>query len=310
MATTGTFRYGDPATIVDSDVTFIKPWSKVDTDVTSFERKELTLPVANVRDLPADDIGVDKSGFNLYHSPATETEFTDDAAVRGSYYDEVEALIRAKLSTADEPVKKVVIFDHTIRRRNPLAPRQPVQQVHVDQTPKAAEARVRRHASTDPEELESLLKGRYQIINVWRPIGYAAVDHPLAFIDYRSTEPKDLVKVDLLYPDHPAKAAGDDDDRGKEVRPDPAKAKSTAGYTAAGETFTVVPNDKHRLYYVKDMTPDEALFIKCFDSRSEVHPNGRPGVAAYTPHTAFKDPATPADAPGRQSIEIRALVFY
>ena len=80
--------------------------------------------------------------------------------------------------------------------------------------------------------------------------------------------------------------------------------------TFIGETFTVVPNEKHRFYYVKDMAPDEALFIKCFDSRSEVHPNGRPGVAAYTPHTAFQDPATPADAKGRQSIEVRALVFY
>jgi len=29
-----------------------------------------------------------------------------------------------------------------------------------------------------------------------------------------------------------------------------------------------------------------------------------------TPHTAFKDEATPKDAPGRQSIEVRCLVFY
>ena len=235
MATTGVFRYGDPATIVDSDVTFIKPWSKVDIDFTSFGRKVLTLPVANVRDLPKESIGVNSSGFNLYHSPAAEKEFTDDAAVRNGYYAEVESLIRSELSTPSEPVKKVVIFDHTIRRRDPLAARQPVQQVHVDQTPKAAEARVRRHASTDPAELDALLKGRYQLINVWRPIGHEAVDYPLAFIDYRSTEPKDLVKVDLLYPDHPAAAAGDDDDRGKEKLPDAATVRSTEGYTVKGE---------------------------------------------------------------------------
>ena len=62
-------------------------------------------------------------------------------------------------------VKKVVIFDHTIRRRVKDAPRQLVQQVHVDQTPGAAEAYVRRHLPAD--EAEELLKGRYQIINVW-----------------------------------------------------------------------------------------------------------------------------------------------
>jgi hypothetical protein len=33
-------------------------------------------------------------------------------------------------------------------------------------------------------------------------------------------------------------------------------------------------------------------------------------VAIFTPHTGFFDPLTPADAPPRQSIELRALVFY
>lgn len=33
-------------------------------------------------------------------------------------------------------------------------------------------------------------------------------------------------------------------------------------------------------------------------------------VAVLTPHTAFVDPSTPADALPRESIELRALVFY
>lgn len=33
-------------------------------------------------------------------------------------------------------------------------------------------------------------------------------------------------------------------------------------------------------------------------------------VAVLTPHTAFVDPTTPPDAPLRESIELRALVFY
>jgi hypothetical protein len=33
-------------------------------------------------------------------------------------------------------------------------------------------------------------------------------------------------------------------------------------------------------------------------------------VAVLTPHTAFEDPSTPKDAPLRESIELRALVFY
>lgn len=61
---------------------------------------------------------------------------------------------------------------------------------------------------------------------------------------------------------------------------------------------------------MKDMTPDEAMFIKCFDSASQGQPGGHDGIAALTPHTAFIDPNTPNDAKGRQSIEVRCLVFY
>ncbi|KAK2052071.1 hypothetical protein LY76DRAFT_650833 [Colletotrichum caudatum] len=207
--TTGNFRYLDPATLGGAGS---KPWAKVDADITSFSRTERRRSVANIRDA-AGDFGTDVSGFAVHSVPAAEKDFTDDAAVRAGYYPEVEALLRAKLPG----VRKVVIFDHTIRRRVKDSPRQPVQQVHVDQTPAAAEAR---------------------------------------------------------------------------------------------ETFSVAPSDKHKFYYAKDMTPDEAMFIKCFDSRSQGRPGGKPGVADYTPHTAFVDPNTPADAKGRQSIEVRCLVFY
>src|SRR6185436_16727872 len=138
---------------------------------------------------------------------------------------------------------------------------QPVQQVHVDQTPKAAEARVFRHLPK--EEAAELVKGRYQIINVWRPIANPASDFPLAVVDWRSTSPSDLIPVDLLYP---IRDSDDGDDRGKEALPKAKNNQSTEGYEAKGETFSVAPNDSHKFYYLKDMTPEEALFIKCFDS--------------------------------------------
>ncbi|KAF4966971.1 hypothetical protein FSARC_5410 [Fusarium sarcochroum] len=300
--TTGVFNYIDPTSSVDANGKQIKPWSKVDVDQTSFSRKLQERDVVNIRSAASiKAFDVDLSGFDVFKSPAKETEFTDDAAVRDGYYGEVEALLRERIPE----IKKVVIFDHTIRRREKSSPRQPVQQVHVDQTPGAAEARVRRH--TDSSETEELLKGRYQIINVWRPIGHPASDFPLAVVDWRSTKPEDMIKVDLLYP---KRDDGDDDDRGKEVLADESTHQSTEGYEVKGETYSVAPNDGHKFYYAKDMTPEEVMLIKCFDSKSEVHPGGRHGLAGYTPHTAFVDPNTPADAKGRQSIEVRCLVFY
>lgn len=302
--TTSSFKYIDPKSYTDSSEPFIKPWAKVDTDGQSFQYLHLDRPVANMRGREA-EFGTDVSGFSVHHSPAQEKSFTDDAAIRSGYYTEVENILRQKLPN----VKKVVIFDHTIRRKQKASPRQPVQQVHVDQTPGAAAVRVRRHLPED--EAETLLKGRYQIINVWRPIENSASDFPLAVVDWRSTSPSDFVKVDLLYPKRDS-VVDDDDDRGKEKLADEATKLSTEGYQVKGETFAVQPNEGHRFWYMKDMTPEETMFIKCFDSRGQGAPEGKgvQGRAMCTPHTAFVDPDTPADAPGRQSIEVRCLVFY
>ncbi|KIV98085.1 hypothetical protein PV10_01773 [Exophiala mesophila] len=299
--TNTTFKYIDPSSYSKSEKPFEKPWAKVDGPGYSFKLLDTQRSVENIRG-QEDNFHTDTSGFAVYNYPAKEKAFVDDATVRNEYYPEVEQLLRDKLPG----IKKVVIFDHTIRRREKASPRQPVQQVHVDQTPQAAAVRVRRHLPAD--EAEELLKGRYQIINVWRPIQNPASDFPLAVIDWRSTKPEDFVKVDLLYPKR-SEDNDDGDDRGKEVLPDPNSATSTDGYEIKGETYGVQPNENHRFFYYKDMTPDEVMFIKCFDSYSQVN-GGKKGLADSTPHTAFVDPQTPADAPGRQSIEVRTLVFY
>ena len=59
----------------------------------------------------------------------------------------------------------------------------------------------------------------------------------------------------------------------------------------------------HKWYYKSSMTPDEVLFIKCFDSKKE-------GLVRRTPHTAFVDPETKDNTLTRESIEIRNLVFW
>ena len=51
------------------------------------------------------------------------------------------------------------------------------------------------------------------------------------------------------------------------------------------------------------MTRDEVIVFKVFDTD--------PGAGVrFTAHSAFDDPTTPPDAPIRESIEMRALVFY
>ena len=109
--------------------------------------------------------------------------------------------------------------------------RQPVPQVHVDQTTASAIARVHRHLPA--EDAPALLARRFQIINLWRPIARPAHDWPLALCDFRSVDPRtDLVPTDLVYEDH------------------------------KGETNSVRFNPGHRWKYLPGMTPDEFVLIK------------------------------------------------
>lgn len=140
--------------------------------------------------------------------------------------------------------------------------------MHIDQSYKAGPERVLRHV---PQDADRLLKGRYQIINVWRPIKTIRKD-PLGVVDATSVPDGNLVPVQLVYPDR------------------------------VGETFTVRPNEVHRWFCLKEQTPEETILIKCFDSKTD-------GRARRTPHSAFVNPAFEDEAP-RESIEVRALVFH
>ncbi|KAF7973599.1 hypothetical protein HWV62_14758 [Athelia sp. TMB] len=219
-------------------------------------------------------VSLDTAGFQYFKRAAAHTKFTNTEEIEKEYYPESINLIK-ELTGAS----RVVLFDHTIRRRRPGEiddspdKRQPVANVHVDQTTASAIARVHRHLP--PADAEDLLKRRFQIINLWRPISHAALDWPLALCDYRSVNTKkDLHPVALIYPDR------------------------------EGETFGVAYNPEHKWKYFRGLEPDEGVLIKCFDSVQDG------SVAVLTPHTGFDDPSTPDNAPPRESIELRALVFY
>jgi hypothetical protein len=64
--------------------------------------------------------------------------------------------------------------------------RQPLSRVHVDQTAATAIALIHKHLP--PADVPKLLENRFQIINVWRPLEYPAIDWPLTLCDYRSVD--------------------------------------------------------------------------------------------------------------------------
>ena len=60
--------------------------------------------------------------------------------------------------------------------------------------------------------------------------------------DYRTTTPEELVAGDLVSPHY------------------------------EGEQYWVRHNPKHQYYYFKDMTTEDVMVIKCFDSAAEANP--------------------------------------
>jgi hypothetical protein len=69
-----------------------------------------------------------------------------------------------------------------------------------------------------------------------------------------------------------------------------------------GETLSIKPNPNHRWYFKYGQGTDEVTLIKCYDSIDD-------GRARRVPHTAFTN-SDEEDKPSRESIEVRALVFY
>jgi hypothetical protein len=208
---------------------------------------------------------IDRNGFQLVHGTSKVADFYAPAdEVARVYYPELEALLRGTLGA-----RQVKIFDHTVRNAARAGAREPSRRVHNDHTVNSAPRRVRDHLG---DEAAELLKGRFGIVNVWRPIRGPVQDSPLALCDARSFTDADLIASDLVYPH------------------------------LRGETSSVEYKPGHRWYYFSDMQPDEALLIRVHDSADD-------GRARLSFHTSFDNPLVP-HAPPRESIEARALVFY
>jgi hypothetical protein len=210
------------------------------------------------------DFTLDRNGFSLLRAPTTFQDFYANDEVRRAYYPEVERLLRNALG-----VTRVVIFDYTVRNAARQGAREPVRQVHNDHTLNSAPRRVRDHLG---EEADDLLRHRFGIVNVWRPIRGPVLDSPLALCDARSFTDTDLIAIDFVYPH------------------------------LRGEISAVEFKPEHRWYYFSEMPPDEVVLIRVHDSAED-------GRARLSFHTSFENPLAQG-APPRESIEVRALVFF
>jgi hypothetical protein len=218
-----------------------------------------------------DALSLDREGFELLRHETAVSDLYDDAAIEHVYYPEIEALLGAVTGAS-----RVVVFDATRRSdggagaKNRDGLRGPASRVHVDYTEKSGPQRVKDLLGEAEAARLAASGARIVQINVWRPIRGPVERSPLALADASSVRTEDLIATDQVFPDR------------------------------VGEIYHLAHHPGQRWYYAPRMSPDEVLLIKGFDSLTD--------RARFTPHGAFDLPDTPANAPPRESIEVRTLV--
>lgn len=220
----------------------------------------------------SESLSLDVEGFALVAAPAGFSDFDDEAAIRAHYYPAVEAVLAGVMRAA-----LVVNFDHNVRSvaraaQGEAGVKPPVDRTHNDFTLRSGPERARAELERRGLDADALLARRYAIVNLWRPIRGPVEKHPLALCEAGTIRPDDWIAVDLVYRDR------------------------------VGETYALQFDPGQRWACFPGLAPDEAILIKGYDSRRD--------VARFTAHAAFDDPASPADAPERESIETRALVIF
>lgn len=230
-----------------------------------------------IADLREGNASLDEEGFVLQPHRSAIKNFRDDDEVRRVYAGEIEKLILEVTGAS-----KVLVGAGGILRFGEKSPEygtrvntRPARFAHVDQTP-----------NSTPELLKTQLQSagytprlgqKCQGFNIWRVISEPPQDVPLALCDLRSVAPSDYVAADAVFdaPDRPE-----------------------WGF----ESYVVKFNPEHRWCFFSDMTPDEVLIFRNYNSDA-AHPTP-------VPHVAFDDLRVGPGVSPRASIETRAFAFF
>ncbi|KAI0191097.1 hypothetical protein F4808DRAFT_444098 [Astrocystis sublimbata] len=195
-----------------------------------------------------------------------------------AYKSEVEVFLKEFLQAThvvcyDFRIRENVVYDREdIDLRNPLLREGPAVGAHTDVTARSGPEMIINHLNASDCQKFNNPSYRFRIVNTWRSLNPVCEDSPLAFCDYRSVEPKDLIPSDRVIPER------------------------------AGEVYYLLHNNTQKWAHLSRQTPSELAVFVLYDNK--------PGPQAkYCPHISFRNPACPPDAPPRRSVETRSIVI-
>ncbi len=259
-------------------------------------RDHVNMPVYNARELQQPSL--DSNGFVLARHRSEVGDWSDEREVAAVYYAEIAHLVQALTGASH------AFSNNHLRRQSepeaggdgPLAKlmaqsRGPVLGAHNDFTEAYGEGILKTIAADGVPHTQTfglteamlaagvdealLLASRILVVNTWRSVTPGPLQRfPLALTDRRSVPADSLHRATI--------------------------GKVPSGQPRGGiEIFSASHSEQHRWYYYPDLTPDEVILWKGYDS-AEV-------PAQPTLHTSFDDPQTPPHARQRRSIESRVL---
>ncbi|KAK5989641.1 Hydroxylase/desaturase CTB9 [Cladobotryum mycophilum] len=247
--------------------TTVKPYMTVPASISPADKPATNIifergPHQKVRDVRGSecDFNLTDNGFvyNKWQSCMTPADFTNPEKIEKVLLPEFEELIRKEIEGAGQ----IFFFDWRVRRSDAKEDgkieggtkggrlQAAANFVHVDYSDNSAVKRAK--ASLLPGQDESPLRGRFQIINVWRPIDGPVEDCPLAVCDWASVDTSKLIKFDTIRE------------------------------TYTGEYMLALYDPALSWCYMSHQTDDEVLLFKSYDSKegvakSQYTPPAKPG---------------------------------
>ena len=285
-----------------------------DDDIIGYKEDSRATAVNDARTDAAGQYGLHVNGFELVEQPLpTGIDFLSHEQVVRQYYPACQDVLRGFTGA-----QHVLAFDHNVRwkvgereKRQTGEGQQvqkPIRMVHGDYTLTSAPQRLqdlaeppRANDTLKPflKEGETVLSadlvehalsdaGRFAIINLWRNIADTPIQRdPLAFCDSQTIGIDDLVVFELHYSDR------------------------------IGENYFARWSDRHEWYFYPEMTRDEVVLIKQWDSSGHFAATsgaeadaGASAPCSLNFHSSFEDPWTRPTAPERCSIEVRCIAVY
>ncbi|WP_377828077.1 CmcJ/NvfI family oxidoreductase [Bradyrhizobium lupini] len=225
------------------------------------------------------ELSLDREGFTLVQHTTSCADERDPEILRNSYLNEMVAFIKDYFNASWVVPKGDAIF---VRRAGlPVIPGTDVTAVpgvraatvggaHIDYTAIAGPMLAARENQLRGIPIRSY--SRLMIINTWRAVSQPPQDNSLALCDSSS-----VLDTDILVDDYTDKESG-------------------FTWKAGLPRYSAL----HRWYYFADMTPDELIMFKGYDTAQNYN----------VVHAGFDNRRAYPNASIRESIEARFYVYY